>query len=309
MPTTRTTSTGNRILRTSANEAAPVTLAPDEPQRAALPTAEPEQPTDPAGDEGPGDGRAPLVSRQTLEQTPSRALQFLRGVGTSVTIRTRLAARGYTEEEHARGWALLQSVSGYFGGSSASGDTAEAADALVRKAIADVDAWDESGFRVVNASLRVRHPAQHAFVMKGLKAATGAEAVVGVSALLDRIDALEKGEGRPDTREGDLAAVATLAARGIDARERARLRALGKQAQAFVVSGRGVPGEQERLERRVKPALGELRGWYEEWAEIARATFKRRDQLIRLGLASRRTRRDSEEEPAGEEPIAEGAAI
>jgi hypothetical protein len=48
-----------------------------------------------------------------------------------------------------------------------------------------------------------------------------------------------------------------------------------------------------------------LRAWYEEWSEIARVAVTRRDQLIRLGLASRKLRQeDDESEPAKAEGVA-----
>ncbi len=250
-----------------------------------------------------------VVSRQTLELTPARALVLLRGIGTSAPIRAKLAARGYTPAEHARGWGLMQATGGRFDGD---GPNPDAEDETVQAAIAEVDAWDEDGLRVVGASLRHRHPAQYAFVMRGLKASTGAEAVVGVSTLLDRLDALEGAPEREGTRAADHAALATLAARGIDEAERARLRARVKAAQSFA----GVEGQnrQAEFERRVKAALVEQRAWFEEWSEVARSVVKRRDQLIRLGLASRRPRRPAPgapvegpgEEP-GEEPVEEPA--
>lgn len=255
----------------------------------------------------PGEGEAveapePTVTRQTLEQTPGRSLVFLRGVGTSASIRAALARRGYTRVEHERGWALLLASSGQFEDPGAE----DVDDLAVQQAIADVDAWDEDGLRIVNASLRGRHPAQHAFVMRGLKASTGIAAVLGVATLLDRLDALESAPEREITRKGDHAALATLAARGIGKAERARLRAKVKLAQSF--AGTRGPAEQAAYEQRVRQALVEQRRWFEEWADVARAVIKRRDQLIRLGLASRRPRQGDGapvEVPGDDAPVEE----
>jgi hypothetical protein len=49
--------------------------------------------------------------------------------------------------------------------------------------------------------------------------------------------------------------------------------------------------------------LVELRAWYEDWSEMARVTFKRRDHLLRLGLAQRKVRRKVGVAPA----VARGA--
>ncbi len=223
------------------------------------------------------------VSRYTLDRTPGRLLMFLRGVGTSVSIQTKLAERGYTAAEHERGWALLRASGGSIG-EAPPGDDDEA----VRAAVAAIDAWDEDGLRVVGASLRNRHPAQHAFVMSGLKASTGFAAVLGVLTLLDRLDALEGAPGREGTREADHAALATLGARGVDAAERARLRALVRRANDL--AGFNAARRQAEVDRRAREALVEQRRWLEEWSDMARSVIKRRDWLIRLGLASRRPR-------------------
>ncbi|MCU0684647.1 MAG: hypothetical protein MUF34_20775 [Polyangiaceae bacterium] len=253
----------------------------------------------------PGEGEVvaisePSVSRQTLDQTPGRALTFLRAIGTSVTIRAKLYEHGYTANEHERGWVLMRAASGDFG-NGAPGENRD--DQAVQAAIADVDAWDEDGLRIVNASLRARHPAQHGFVMRGLKASTGISSVLGVATLLDRLDALEGAPEREGTREADHAALATLSARGIDKAVRVRLRAKVKLAQSFA----GIKGAKEQVafDQRVRQALVEQRQWFEEWADVARSVIKRRDQLIRLGLASRRSSPAPVDEPGDETPADE----
>jgi hypothetical protein len=52
----------------------------------------------------------------------------------------------------------------------------------------------------------------------------------------------------------------------------------------------GLSAEQIAAEDAAfEAALVELRAWYDEWSEIARLIIKRRDLLIRLGLAERRS--------------------
>jgi hypothetical protein len=110
--------------------------------------------------------------------------------------------------------------------------------------------------------------------------------VLGVATLLDRLDALEKSPERKATRKADQAALDTLTKRGISTAERARLRALVTTATTAAKSEEdasdaaddGVPNE----------ALLKLHAWYGEWSEVARAVIKRRDHLIRLGLAKRK---------------------
>jgi hypothetical protein len=312
MKTARTKTTAMKIVSTkTANSKTTAPSAaeqkPFDPKTLVLNPEGPEGPPPGDGGEGPVFEFDIDVSRQTLEQTPGRALAFLRGVGTSAAIRATMLDYGYTKEEHEMGWQLMKEVSGDFEGEAPPPD---AEDDEVREAIDAVDAWDEDGLRIVNASLRNRHPEQHAYVMRGLRANTGVESVVGVSTMLDRLDALESAPEREGTREADHAALDTLAKRGIDKAERARLQALVNKAKSF--AGTEGPTARQEFERRVRASMVKQRLWFEEWSEVARSAVKRRDQLIRLGLASRRTRRATPEvpptDPASEptdEPIAE----
>lgn len=224
------------------------------------------------------------VTRETLEDTPSRVLPFLRAVGTSVPIRSILQAHGFTDAERKLGWTLLHAVSGFTDEAKA-----ETVDVRVRDAMNTLDAWDEDGFRIVRAAFTRLHPAQKEFVLAGLGPSTGAGAVAGVKALLGRLDALEKGPERKATRKDDHAALDTLAARGIDAKERARLTALVLTAES--ASDIEAPDETGKAAREAVylKALGALRVWYVDWSEMARSVVKRKDYLIRLGLAKRKS--------------------
>jgi hypothetical protein len=220
----------------------------------------------------------------TLEQTPARVLTFLRAAGTSAEIRSLLAARGYSESDHEEGWELLHKVSGHrpVAAPSAPPDNA------IRNAINTLDAWDEDGYRLVRAALTRRFPEQLRFVLEGLSPARGTGAVLSVKNLLDRLDALETSPDRSGSREQDLAALAALAAKGITREERDRLRALVSTAQGLIAPG--APAS-EPVCPPVLQDLQELKAWYAEWAETARVAIKRRDHLIRLGLAKRKSKK------------------
>jgi len=223
------------------------------------------------------------VSRETLDQTPDRVLTLLRAIGTRPAIRGSMNARGYTPEDHKEGWSLLHAVSGYVEGAPP-----DAIDVKVRDAIIELDRWDEDGFRIVRAALSRRHPEQVAFVLDGIGPSVGPAAVVGVKKLLERLHALEKSPERKATRKEDHAALDTLAKRGLDAKERARLAHLVHVAESV---GDGPPeddSERAKKEQAQTDALMALRAWYDEWSEIARVAVKRRDHLILLGLAKRK---------------------
>jgi hypothetical protein len=242
--------------------------------------------------------------KRVLAATPGKVLTFLRAAATKLEIRAALFAVGYSAEEQAAGWSLLQRATGYVPGVASVSD-----DAAARAALAEVDAWDEPGFRRISAALERLHPEQHAFVFAGLEAAQGAGSVLSVTSLLDRLDELESSSARTATRVADRAAIATLTARGITPELRRQLRELVRAAQTAEpprFAGDVAVDEQEA-------ALRALRAWYRDWSETARAVIRRRDHLLMLGLSQRKSMRSEDEDevegtedPA--EPITNGSA-
>ncbi len=242
-------------------------------------------------------------TRQTLEETPVRMLQFLAAVGTVPAIRAALSARGYDDAEHQTGWKLLHGASGY--------DPATAAPVVDRsatEALAQLDAWDEPNFRLAQAALARHFPAQGEFVFKNLAPQTGAKALLSVKTFLDRIDQLEgKLPGR-ETKDkaqvkADKAAVTLLATRGIVPAERARLRQLISTAETGgkvdPELGRKLTDADQKATAR-NQALVELRSFFDEWTQVARIVITRRDHLIRLGLAQRKLGNKPDEEQSDE---------
>ena len=69
-----------------------------------------------------GEAPTPTVCRETLEETPTRTLEFLHAVGTSIPIpiRAALAQRGYAEGDHQEGGSLLRAASGFVPAGAAS---------------------------------------------------------------------------------------------------------------------------------------------------------------------------------------------
>jgi hypothetical protein len=246
----------------------------------------------------PGDGASALVqnsaasavTQRTLENTLDRAFRLLRGISTNVAVRNRLDACGFTDADQQEGVELLAKASGFTPVTSASGDVA---DEHARAALAELDDADEGLFRIATATLNRRFPEQAKALLDGLAPVQGPQAILNVRTFLDRLDALESGSPTEAARS----AIAILAKRGIDAAERARLRGLVEVA----LRAQPVVSTSTEIERRRElrnAALVALRDWYLEWSEVARACISRRDLLILLGLASRRTSRDEEEESA-----------
>ncbi len=209
------------------------------------------------------------VSMETLEQTPIRATAFLFGLVAEPRARGILQTKGYDPAEHKRGFSLLEAV-------AVSRTEGRHTDLEVSGAIAELDNWDEPNIRLLRASLR-RFPEVNQHVLNGIEPIAGPGAVLNVEAILKRLDSLD---GVADAS----AALAVLAKRGLDETERKRLAGLVKVAKA----GGPVP-DTTASDDAYEQSLLALREWYEEWAEIARLTIKRRDYLIRLGLAERRS--------------------
>lgn len=216
------------------------------------------------------------VSRQTLEETPNRVLTFLIGVGKSPIIRAALASKGYDSAQHQLAWTLLGKVASY-----PPIQQAALVDLGVRNAMLELDAWDEPNFAMIKAALERLHPEQSLFVFKDLSPSQGPQSVVGITLLLDRLDALENSPERVNTRTEDQAALATLAQRGYPAEERARLRSLITTAKS---AGSAEPiSDAERVS-----ILKELYGWICDWGTTAKVVLKRRDHQIQVGVAQRK---------------------
>jgi hypothetical protein len=217
------------------------------------------------------------LARVTLEATPARAIQLMQAIGSSVEIRSVLALRGYTSADQREGWELLRACIGFLDDTRTPHLAEE-----VERAVAELDAWDETGFAVVRATLEHRHPVQARFVLEGIQPSAGNDAVESVRELLDRLDALETSPACSATRREDHLALEKLARRGITKEERARLAELveiATSAEELAPLSRSAAVD-EHLDQ-----LRALRAWYDEWAEIARSATHRAEHLRKMGLA------------------------
>jgi hypothetical protein len=183
-------------------------------------------------------------------------------------------------EEHAEGCRLLLDVLAL----------APVASPLpanpTRDAIHELVAWHGPGFACARAALRRRFPQHELFVFADLGETADGEVVLSVATFLARLEALRSGPDRVATREEDHAALVLLAARGIDAETCQRLHDLVRAATG--IDEAPLAPEDDHVPERER-ALVELHRWVEEWSTTARAVVKRRDALISLGLAKRRT--------------------
>jgi hypothetical protein len=219
-------------------------------------------------------------SRQTLDEIPNRVLTFLLGVAKYTVVRAALAAKGYTQAEHDSAWKLLMKLGVY-------PVAAGTPDKEVRDAVVELDAWDEPNFAIIRAALERLHPVFVEDVFKNLEPKQGAEAVVSVSTLLDRLDGIEK-----DPSPNAQAVIATLDVRGYPKAERKRLRELTKKAKSFAAAP-VTSTEREQI-------LLDLYAWHRDWSTTARQLIQKRVHLIALGLASKRKPEKKADKPATE---------
>lgn len=243
-------------------------------------------------------------SQLTLDRTPARMLTFILAVGRFASIRGKLQTRGYTDAEHAHGWSLLHAIDPSIGRPALASTQSDAA---VREAFAQIDAWDNENLPIADAALSHRAPEAHAFLFANdLAPAEGAESVRVVTTFLDRVDALEahaKGDDAkpskkaargdetptapPLTKAQARAAVEVLTARGIHEAERKRAREWLSVLSKGVSPQDDGPSAASAAERQA--ALEALYRWLNEWSTIARKVITRRDHLIALGIATKKT--------------------
>jgi hypothetical protein len=228
-------------------------------------------------------------SDDVLGRLPARAFTFISTLSTSRPIFALVAARGLDKDILADGWKKLHAVSGYaVDGAAPSVDVSPE----TRAALVEVDAWDEPNFAVTRAALAVGYPSACEFLMNGLEAAQGRGAIQSVGTYLRRLDALESGKGRDKhEHKTDKAAIAKLASRGITSEVRARLEKLVASLEEGPDDAEPAASPAVPLSGPRRAALVALYGWFFEWSETARAVIRRRDYLIRLGLAQRKPKK------------------
>ncbi len=219
-------------------------------------------------------------SGRALGELPARVVKFLWVVGGHAPIRASLVAAGYGPEDHEEGRRLLLAVCQFGSGGS---DPDE--DRCARAAAAEIERWVSAQWARLRAAVEHRHPESLPW-FEDLTAAPGPRALLLVSALLARLDALEEDPSRQPL-------LATLARRGLDRTERARLGALVQLAQGLAAEepAAAPAGEEPAFgpgATEDAAALRALHAWYRDWATTARSVIPRRDWLIRLGVVERR---------------------
>jgi len=218
-----------------------------------------------------------------------RFVRFLIGLRNR-RVAGALAAHGFTQAELEEAWRLFRLAVG----EELSVAPVQPVDV---EALEQLDVWENRWFPIARAALDARLPEIGAEVFLNLSQAEGAEVVITVGTLLERLAGLATGDSaHQEARQ-------LLEARGLTP-------AVCGQAQALL----------ERLERIESPPAPDTEAtraaraasedamwrWYLEWSAISRAAIKdgRLLRLLGFGAQARRRRALAEDGPdvAGEPP-------
>jgi hypothetical protein len=214
----------------------------------------------------------PNYSLTTLNETTHRVVALLTGLAASPDLAATLAARGFTQAECDRGLKLLNHALSIPDAVAPSRERAERRENL--KAIDELEEFANREFRVVQAALRYEHPEALAQLFAGVEPTKGMGSVVAVEVFLRRFASLPNRVQK------------LLRSRGFTEGKFKHLQDRIKVAR--IMPGDPAPPTPPAASPAREEALLDLRVWYSEWAETARAVIRSRRGLIRLGLAKQR---------------------
>jgi hypothetical protein len=202
-------------------------------------------------------------------------MALLRAIAMRREIAAAMKEGGYTEEDHREGFRLLLAACDLVTELTGAPDAGPA-----RAAIGQIDRWVVKNFARLEAAVERLHP-DDADLFAGIdgEMQVVGEGVVRMATLLARIEERERGGGPA------AAVVKTLARRGLNAAERARLAALVRNAQHAEADAVEPPPSREA-------ELLAVYRWYTDWSTTARAVVTRGDYLISMGLAGRGKKRE-----------------
>ncbi len=231
------------------------------------------------------------MSRLTIGQKATRVLGFLMGLRNR-RVAMILAAHGFGEADLKEGWRRMAALTeGRLDGALPPAD----ADPTL---LANLDAWENKWFPILNASLSARFPAAHRNLFRNLAQTEGPEVVVSVKTLLNRLDAL--GKTGEDREVRDLCERRGLNKKVMD-EARQLLEKLATIDETPEPKAAITPEQDALLD-------AQLWSWYREWSAIARAVITDRRALRALGFLTERGTPVSEEEEDEEEDEADEAA-
>ncbi|XXX72980.1 hypothetical protein WMF30_35560 [Sorangium sp. So ce134] len=219
------------------------------------------------------------MARLTLRQKAERVLKLLMALRTD-KVAAALVAHGFTEDDLAEGWRLLQGLA------RPRLDIDVGASAPEPDLMAALDDWENRWFPIAAATLKRRHPEVHAWMFRNLGQTKGAAVAVSVGTFVERWDQLarrkDKGGPEGDGRE----ARKLLARRGITREVVDEARDLLARAAKVEPAAARTPAMSpaDSGEQDDEQAETDLWAWYLEWSAVLRSAIKDRKILRELGF-------------------------
>ena len=225
------------------------------------------------------------MSKFPLNERFERVLRFLLSLNNP-TVLGLLSTRGFQSQDRREGWELFMTAAGR---DLDMDDIVKVAASPNKQLIAEIDAWENVWFDVADAALSRKFPAVRERVFKNLSKTSGAQVVVTVKTLINRLDELEAGQSREDK-----AAVKLLAERGLDKARRQKAADLLKAAEDGSVLEAPSPNpESEEMRRQ---AVDKMWAWYMDWAQTARTVVMAKRLRIAMGISKPTSHAKSGEE-------------
>ncbi|MBW2736745.1 MAG: hypothetical protein JRH20_30530 [Deltaproteobacteria bacterium] len=152
---------------------------------------------------------------------------------------------------------------------------------ITKQLISRIDAWENIWFDVASAALTRKFPETRAQLFLNISKSSGADVIVSVKTLLDRIDELVA-----DESERAQGALALLEQRGLNAAIRGEARAMLLEATAAPMDPQ-LPESPDAEQARLQ-AVDEMWGWYKDWATTARTVVRSKALRIKMGVSQPR---------------------
>ena len=221
-----------------------------------------------------------LTNRQITRDLISGA-KFLEGVGTVIPIRRSLISVGYTNLEHKYGWDRYLFLMGHTWEISPQPKEPD-------NPFDEIEKWVKINFQLAKAALKRLYPDQKEYIFTPYQS-SNAKDFGPFFAFLRCIKQLREGTDprREEYRKEDQEAVKILENRNIISPEiEEKLWDLIERVNAL----NSVPDDAINIKETEEYQQNgmEFHKWLRDWKTTARIVIKRRDYLIRLGIATRR---------------------
>jgi len=212
------------------------------------------------------------LPRLTIRQKAERALSLLLGL-RHPEVAEVLAQSGFEQADIDDGFERIKALT------SGTLERRAPRESSSQGTLAQLDAWENRWFPVIDASLKARHPQAHEWLVGRLRQASGILLAPTMMMLVERLVALPE---EPSLGAEGKAARALLEKRGLTA-------AVLQEAVELTEGLRRPESSRPHVAPDVegqRKAEAALWAWYLEWSTIARAGIKDKRLLRECGLSA-----------------------